>query len=201
LSFLRAASNLGGALPQGRTFHANPRVFYPPFDGPEYTDEMVDELVRFYGERSLLEGTMTAVPVEIARGCPFRCYFCNEPAVKGPRVRYRNWSVVEAVREFFKYVGSTFLSSEHQHKRNWPGFLAEQRAHPARVPPAAFRQVGFPGRRRSQATFSAGVRQPRHEKKTPPSPFPLHSIPQAQAIGRNHSRNGLPTHRRYDPGR
>ena len=81
---------------QGRTFHANPRVFYPPFDGPEYTDEMVDELVRFYGERSLLEGTMTAVPVEIARGCPFRCYFCNEPAVKGRRVRYRNWSVVEA---------------------------------------------------------------------------------------------------------
>ena len=80
---------------RGRTFHANPRVFYPPFNGPEYTDELVDDLIRFYGERSLLEGTMAAVPVEIARGCPFRCYFCNEPAVKGRRVRYRNWSAVE----------------------------------------------------------------------------------------------------------
>jgi Fe-S oxidoreductase len=80
---------------QGRAFHANPRVFYPPFDGPEYTDEVVDELIAFYGERSLLEGTMTTVPVEIARGCPFRCTFCNEPAVKGRRVRYRNWAAVE----------------------------------------------------------------------------------------------------------
>lgn len=81
---------------RGRTFHANPRVFYPPFDGPEYTDEMVDELIRFYGERALLEGTMDTVAVEIARGCPFRCYFCNEPAVKGRHVQYRNWSAVEA---------------------------------------------------------------------------------------------------------
>jgi len=29
------------------------------------------------------------------------------------------------VREFFNYVAATFLSSEHQHKRNWPGFLCE----------------------------------------------------------------------------
>jgi len=34
------------------------------------------------------------------------------------------------VREFFNYVAATFLSSEHQHKRNWPAFFARASLRP-----------------------------------------------------------------------
>ena len=80
---------------QGRRFRANPRVFYPPSPEGEYDETLIAELVRFYGERPLLDGTLVHAPVEIARGCPFRCYFCNEPAVKGREVRYRPWAAVQ----------------------------------------------------------------------------------------------------------
>ena len=80
---------------QGRGYRANLRVFYPPPPFGEYHEDVIAELVRFYGDRPLLAGTLPHVPVEIARGCPFRCYFCNEPAVKGRTVRYRDWSAIE----------------------------------------------------------------------------------------------------------
>jgi Radical SAM superfamily len=80
---------------QGSEYRANPRVFYPPPPSGEYGDDIIAELIRFYGDRPLLAGTLPHVPVEFARGCPFRCYFCNEPAVKGRTVRYRNWSAIE----------------------------------------------------------------------------------------------------------
>ena len=80
---------------QGRLYRANPRIFYPPSPVGEYDETLVAEVIRFYGERPLLEGKMPHVPVEVARGCPFHCYFCNEPAVKGRKVRHRDWSAVE----------------------------------------------------------------------------------------------------------
>ena len=80
---------------QGRGYRANPRVFYPPSSNGDYDDAMVTELIAFYGERPFLSDTPPHVPVEIARGCPCRCYFCNEPEVKGRKVHYRAWSAVE----------------------------------------------------------------------------------------------------------
>jgi len=79
----------------GSEYRANPRVFYPPPPSGEYVEDVISELIRFYGDRPLLAGTLPHVPVEIARGCPFRCYFCNEPAVKGRTVRYRDWSAIQ----------------------------------------------------------------------------------------------------------
>ncbi len=75
---------------QGRGFRANPRVFYPPHPGPEYDETIIAELLRFYGKKP-----PQSVPVEFARGCPFRCHFCNEPQVKGRQLRLRPWSAIE----------------------------------------------------------------------------------------------------------
>jgi len=90
---LRKVPNL--VYRQGSAYRANPRVFYPPPPSGEYDEEIIAELVRFYGDRPLLADTLPHVPVEVARGCPFRCYFCNEPAVKGRTVRYRDWSAIK----------------------------------------------------------------------------------------------------------
>lgn len=75
---------------RGRGYRANPRVFYPPAPVGEYDDAILAELTGFYGRRPL-----QPVPVEFARGCPHHCYFCNEPAVKGRKVRIRAWSAIE----------------------------------------------------------------------------------------------------------
>jgi hypothetical protein len=75
---------------QGRGYRANARVFYPPAPGGEYDDAIIAELIYFYGKQTLL-----SVPVEFARGCPHHCCFCNEPAVKGRKVRIRDWSAIE----------------------------------------------------------------------------------------------------------
>ncbi|MCB9528219.1 MAG: hypothetical protein H6703_15665 [Myxococcales bacterium] len=87
----------------------NERVYYGPFDGLEYTPELLDEITRFHGERAFREAQLAPVPglntaantgkavaVEIARGCPYRCAFCCEPLVKGNKVRLRDLDVVEA---------------------------------------------------------------------------------------------------------
>jgi hypothetical protein len=94
---------------QGRHFRANPRVFYPPSPEGEYDETLIAELVRFYGERPLLDGSLVHVPVEIARGCPFRCYFCNEPAVKGREVRYRPWAAVAQDLDLLERHGIRYL--------------------------------------------------------------------------------------------
>jgi hypothetical protein len=105
------------------SYRANPRVFYPPAPSAEYDDTIIAELVRFYGDRALLAETMPHVPVEIARGCPFRCYFCNEPAVKGREVHYREWSAVEA---------DLAMLQRHGIRRVWL-VCSEINTHPARA--------------------------------------------------------------------
>jgi hypothetical protein len=80
---------------RGRSLAINERVYFDPSPEPEYDDEIIDELFRFYGHNQLVGAAPPSVAVEIARGCPYRCYFCTEPPVKGRAVRYRPWDVVE----------------------------------------------------------------------------------------------------------
>lgn len=104
-------------------YRANGRVFTPPFSGLEYNDEMADEITAYYG-RSIVQGRgyMTTphdfnpmlpgysfeearrqgflsltptIPIEVSRGCRFRCYFCSEPLVKGNKVNERDLDLIE----------------------------------------------------------------------------------------------------------
>lgn len=80
--------------------HVNARGFYGPLPEREYTDDVFDELVRFYGHAQLFGANPPTVAVEVMRGCPFRCYFCTEPHVKGRALRYRDLDVVEAELDY-----------------------------------------------------------------------------------------------------
>ncbi|EDY50372.1 B12-binding domain-containing radical SAM protein [Streptomyces clavuligerus] len=81
----------------GTGYTVNPRVFLPPADHPEYTEAVLRDLLDFYGpERVTGPGAEVHVAVEIQRGCPYRCYFCTEPMVKGRRHRVRDLDVVMA---------------------------------------------------------------------------------------------------------
>ena len=80
----------------------NARTFFPPASGAEYTVEIVEGIKRFYGERFLDGQTF---PVEVMRGCPYRCYFCVEPVVKGHEARLRNLDAVMADVEFLAWHG------------------------------------------------------------------------------------------------
>ncbi|MFE7116843.1 B12-binding domain-containing radical SAM protein [Streptomyces sp. NPDC057654] len=74
-----------------------PRSFLPPADHTEYTDAILRDLLDFYGpQRVIGPDADVHVPVEIQRGCPYRCYFCTEPMVKGRRHRVRDLDVVTA---------------------------------------------------------------------------------------------------------
>lgn len=102
---------------QNGVWRQNQRVYYGPLDEIEYTPEIVDEVVRFHGERPFRESHLAAVPglntchdtgravaVEISRGCRFGCAFCCEPLVKGKSVRLRNPNVIEAeVRNLLQF--------------------------------------------------------------------------------------------------
>ncbi|MFD3662979.1 B12-binding domain-containing radical SAM protein [Streptomyces sp. NPDC058659] len=72
------------------------RVFLPPADHTEYSDAVLDDLLAFYGPDRLTGPDAVHVPVEIQRGCPYRCYFCTEPVVKGRQHRIRDLDVVMA---------------------------------------------------------------------------------------------------------
>ena len=87
----------------------NQRVYWGPLDDIEYTEDVIDEIFRFHGERPLRNAHLEDVPglgsyketgisiaVEIARGCPCACVFCCEPKVKGTKVQLRNLDIVEA---------------------------------------------------------------------------------------------------------
>jgi len=78
----------------------NERGYFTPFAGREYTDGIVDEIIKFYGHSVLFGADPPTVPVEIMRGCPFSCFFCTEPHVKGKNFRYRDIAAVEADLEF-----------------------------------------------------------------------------------------------------
>ncbi len=70
------------------------RQTFGPFDGAEYTEELLDELQAFYGPQWLASAQAPTVAVEVARGCPHRCFFCAEPQVKGRTVRRRDLDAV-----------------------------------------------------------------------------------------------------------
>ncbi|WP_275460827.1 B12-binding domain-containing radical SAM protein [Streptomyces noursei] len=75
----------------------NPRIFLPPADHTEYTDAVLRDLLDFYGPQRVIGPDADAhVPVEVQRGCPYRCYFCTEPMVKGRRHHIRDLDVVMA---------------------------------------------------------------------------------------------------------
>ncbi|MFF2078501.1 B12-binding domain-containing radical SAM protein [Kitasatospora sp. NPDC058162] len=89
-------------------YTVNERVFLPPAEHPEYTEEILRDLLEFYGpERVLGPEPEVHVPVEVQRGCPYRCYFCTEPMVKGRRHRVRNPDAVMADIRFLADRGVT----------------------------------------------------------------------------------------------
>lgn len=103
-----------------------PRTYFPPLDDREYDQQAFDDLARFYGTRALRHPGGPTVAVELARGCPYRCYFCTEPSVKGRKVRVRDLDAVmgdvaflasQGVRRFWLVcselnVGKTELAVE-----------------------------------------------------------------------------------------
>jgi hypothetical protein len=72
----------------------NPRAYGEPAPGREYTNEILDNMRAFYGDR-LTSADPPTIAVEVSRGCPFSCFFCTEPTVKGNYVRFRNPDVIE----------------------------------------------------------------------------------------------------------
>lgn len=74
----------------------NPRVFLPPPDHTEYDATLLRDIVDFYPKGGVTGPDAVHVPVEIQRGCPYRCYFCTEPFVKGKKHRTRDLDVVMA---------------------------------------------------------------------------------------------------------
>lgn len=104
-------------------FKQNRRLFTGPFDGLEYNDEMIDEIIAYYGRsithgrsyldmppgddvwgpgfdldahrRNVFLSLTPTIPIEVSRGCRFRCYFCSEPLVKGQKVFTRDLDLVE----------------------------------------------------------------------------------------------------------
>ncbi|WNG35148.1 radical SAM protein [Archangium violaceum] len=90
----------GLAYRRDGTYQFNPRGFYPPAAEREYTDEIVDELISFYGHSQLYGSNPPTVAVEAMRGCPFRCGFCLEPHVKGRRIAYRDMETIVSELEF-----------------------------------------------------------------------------------------------------
>jgi len=129
---LQAIGNL--VVRDGGAYRFNDRAFFTPLDSPEYDDEIFAEVLGFYAAmgRSLgIGGPGEAdVPVEILRGCPCRCYFCTEPAVKGRRVRRRELDAVMADVAFLgeRNVHSVFFicSELNMGGMDYPLELAER---------------------------------------------------------------------------
>ncbi len=74
----------------------NERGYYQPYESIEYVDPIFEKLVQFYGHKEVFGNNPPTVAVEVMRGCPFRCFFCTEPHVKGRDFRHRSLDVVEA---------------------------------------------------------------------------------------------------------
>lgn len=91
---------LGLVYREGGDTRRNKRGYFQPSQKPEYNDEIIAELILFYGEEVFWGETAPAVPVEIMRGCPHGCYFCVEPYAKGKTIRYRSLKAIEIELEF-----------------------------------------------------------------------------------------------------
>jgi hypothetical protein len=72
---------------QGDQLVSNPRTFYSPNAEPEYTPQIIEEMMAFYD--TFPSPGFEGAPVEVIRGCPHACVFCCEPHVAGKQVRYR----------------------------------------------------------------------------------------------------------------
>ena len=77
---------------QGDQLISNPRTFYPLLANPEYTPQVIEEMMAFY--EAFPSPGFQGAPIEIMRGCIYSCVFCSEPLVKGKLVRYRDLSVI-----------------------------------------------------------------------------------------------------------
>ncbi|MEM7160194.1 MAG: hypothetical protein AAF799_45570 [Myxococcota bacterium] len=84
---------------------SNARVFHAPLNEREYDEEVFAALESFYGQGQLHGQDPPTVAVELARGCPYRCYFCTEPTVKGRKTRVRDLDAVMADVEFLARQG------------------------------------------------------------------------------------------------
>jgi hypothetical protein len=105
---LAGIANLAYPSEDGESYVFGPRVFLPPADHVEYTEAVLADLLAFYGEDRLTGPDPVAhVPVEVQRGCPYRCYFCTEPVVKGRKHRIRDLDVVMADIRFLAARGVT----------------------------------------------------------------------------------------------
>jgi hypothetical protein len=90
---------------EGRELIRNERYFFPPLNCPEYDDDVLGDMEKFYSRAVLYGPQQPTIAVELARGCPFSCYFCSEPHVKGRDVRQRDLDVVMADVEFLVQRG------------------------------------------------------------------------------------------------
>ena len=91
----------------------NQHCLFRPFDGMEYTDAVIEEMEEFYGKDILfslgppsslpLPFTRPSIPVEVSRGCPFRCCYCVEPITNGAEVRYRS---LDAITDDIRFLAS-----------------------------------------------------------------------------------------------
>ena len=86
--------------PTDRGYAFNRRVFYGPPQHPEYDDDILGDVHRFYGSPGIFAPDGPHLPVEVLRGCPCRCYFCTEPSVKGTGRRGRDIDVIMNDIEF-----------------------------------------------------------------------------------------------------
>lgn len=71
---------------------ANKRIYFPPPSRPEYTSQVIEEMIAFY--KKFPEPGFQGAPVEIMRGCSHTCVFCAEPFVAGRQVQYRDLSAI-----------------------------------------------------------------------------------------------------------
>lgn len=94
---------------RGHSVQRGSRTFFDPNPETEYTQDVFDDLVRFYSDvgRTVSVGRLgeVDVPVEISRGCPYSCAFCTEPHVKGKQTRYRDLDVVVEELSFLSARG------------------------------------------------------------------------------------------------
>ncbi|MEY4544798.1 MAG: hypothetical protein RL685_993 [Pseudomonadota bacterium] len=127
------------------------RRSFAPLDEREYDDEVLDQMERFYGRSVLYGAAAPQMAVELARGCPYRCTFCAEPAVKGRRAQVRNLDAVFADIEFASQRGIRsfwLVCSELNHGSSELAlqvarrFLALRERHPTR--PLSWRAYVLP---------------------------------------------------------
>lgn len=91
---------------EGTALRVNPKVFHGPSPNREYVEEIIVDRSALFGALAKnLPATSRAVPIEVMRGCPYRCTFCSEPKVKGNRALFRDLDVVEDELAFLRGHG------------------------------------------------------------------------------------------------